>query len=120
MDRQEVSRPQALGGSLRKCAEIPCRPLGIGSRFGSTWSEAERDAAVAAPAADDVDAAKVAQPAKLGGIELATVLVREALHRPFANRRASRARRDGRLRRAHTQSLRQRRQAPRPGHLQGG
>ncbi len=44
-------------------------------------SEAERDAAVAAPAPDDVDAAKVAQLSKLGGIgtELATVLVREAL-----------------------------------------
>jgi transposase len=51
--------------------------------------EAERDAAVAAPAADDADAPKVAQLAKLGGIgtELATVLVREGLHRPFANRR---------------------------------
>jgi transposase len=52
-------------------------------------SEAERDAAVAAPAADDVDAEKVAMLSKLGGIgtELATVLVREALYRPFANRR---------------------------------
>jgi len=51
--------------------------------------EAERDAAVARPAAGDVDAAKVAQLARLGGIgtELATVLVREALFRPFANRR---------------------------------
>ena len=51
--------------------------------------EAERDAAAAAPAADDADAPKVAQLAKLGGIgtELATVLVREGLHRPFANRR---------------------------------
>ncbi|HYI85097.1 MAG TPA: transposase, partial [Acetobacteraceae bacterium] len=51
--------------------------------------EAERDAAVAAPAADDADAPKVAQLAKLGGIgtELATVLVREGLHQPFANRR---------------------------------
>lgn len=52
-------------------------------------SEAERDAAVAAPAANDVDAEKVAMLSKLGGIgtELATVLVREALYRPFANRR---------------------------------
>jgi transposase len=51
--------------------------------------EAERDAAVAAPAADDADAPMVARLAKLGGIgtELATVLVREGLHRPFANRR---------------------------------
>jgi transposase len=52
-------------------------------------SEAERDAAVAAPAAGDADAAKVALLSRLGGIgtELATVLVREALYRPFANRR---------------------------------
>ncbi|WP_207541283.1 transposase [Sabulicella rubraurantiaca] len=51
--------------------------------------EAERDAAVAAPAADDADVAKVAMLARLGGIgnELATVLVREALYRPFANRK---------------------------------
>jgi transposase len=51
--------------------------------------EAERDAAVAAPAAADVDAAKVALLARLGGIgnELATVLVREGLFRSFANRR---------------------------------
>jgi transposase len=51
--------------------------------------EAERDASVAAPAADDPDAIKVAQLAKLGGIgtELASVLVREALHRSFSNRR---------------------------------
>lgn len=51
--------------------------------------EAERDAAVARPAAGDADAAKVAQLARLGGIgtELATVLVREALFRAFANRR---------------------------------
>lgn len=52
-------------------------------------SEAERDAAVAAPTAHDVNAEKVAMLSKLGGIgtELATVLVREALYRPFANRR---------------------------------
>jgi transposase len=52
-------------------------------------TEAERDAAVAVPAADDADAAKVVQLAKLGGIgtELATVLVREALHRSFTHRR---------------------------------
>jgi transposase len=51
--------------------------------------EAERDEAVERPAPGDEDAAKVALLAKLGGIgtELATVLVREALHRPFANRR---------------------------------
>lgn len=51
--------------------------------------EAERDDAVAAPAADDADATKVALLARLGGIgtELATVLVREALYRPFANRK---------------------------------
>jgi transposase len=51
--------------------------------------EAERDAAVAAPAAEDVDAKKVVRLAQLGGIgtELASVLVREALHRPFANRK---------------------------------
>jgi transposase len=54
-----------------------------------TASEAERDAVVAVPAADDADAAMVVQLAKLGGIgpELATVLVREALYRPFANRK---------------------------------
>jgi len=52
-------------------------------------TEAERDAAVAAPAAEDVDAEKVARLAQLGGIgtELASVLVREALYRPFANRK---------------------------------
>jgi len=52
-------------------------------------SEAERDAAVAGPAAEDVDAEKVARLAQLGGIgtELASVLVREALYRPFANRK---------------------------------
>jgi len=52
-------------------------------------TEAERDAAVAVPAADDADAAMVVQLAKLGGIgpELATVLVCEALYRPFANRK---------------------------------
>jgi transposase len=51
--------------------------------------EAERDAAVAMPAADDADAAKIALLSKLGGIgtELASVLVREALYRSFANRR---------------------------------
>jgi transposase len=51
--------------------------------------EAERDAAVAEPVADDADAAKIALLAKLGGIgtELASVLVREALFRPFANRK---------------------------------
>jgi len=51
--------------------------------------EAERDTAVAAPAVDDADAAKVVLLAKLGGIgnELATVLVREGLFRSFANRK---------------------------------
>jgi len=52
-------------------------------------SEAERDEAVATPATEDIDAETVARLAKLGGIgtELATVLVREALYRPFANRK---------------------------------
>jgi transposase len=51
--------------------------------------ETERDAAVAAPAVDDADAAKVALLARLGGIgnELATVLVREGLFRSFTNRK---------------------------------
>ena len=51
--------------------------------------EAERDAAAAVPAAQDADAPAVARLAKLGGngTELATALVREGLHRPFANRR---------------------------------
>jgi transposase len=51
--------------------------------------EAERDAAVMEPAANDADAAKVTLLARLGGIgvELATVLVREALYRSFANRK---------------------------------
>jgi len=51
--------------------------------------EAERDAAVTEPAAGDADAVKVSLLAGLGGIgvELATVLVREALYRPFANRK---------------------------------
>jgi transposase len=54
-----------------------------------TAVEAERDAAIAEPTAGDVDAAKVALLARLGGIgpELATVLVREALFRSFANRK---------------------------------
>ena len=52
-------------------------------------SETERDATIEAPAAEDVDAAKVAQLSKLGGIgpELATMLVREALYRSFTNRK---------------------------------
>jgi transposase len=52
-------------------------------------AEAERDAAVADPAVTDADAEKVARLARLGGIgtELATVLVREALYQPFANRK---------------------------------
>jgi transposase len=51
--------------------------------------EAERDAAAMEPVAGDADAAKVTLLAKLGGIgiELATVLVREALYRPFTNRK---------------------------------
>ena len=51
--------------------------------------EAERDTAVAAPAVDDADAAKVALLVRLGGIgnELATVLVREGLYRSFTNRK---------------------------------
>ena len=50
--------------------------------------EAERDAALVEPAPADRDAAKGGLLARLGGIgvELATVLVREALYRPFANR----------------------------------
>jgi transposase len=52
-------------------------------------AEAERDAAVANPAIEDADAEKVTRLARLGGIgtELATVLVREALYRPFATRK---------------------------------
>ena len=52
-------------------------------------AEAERDAAVATPVLEDADATKVAHLARLGsiGVELATVLVREALYRPFANRK---------------------------------
>jgi transposase len=52
-------------------------------------AEAERDAAVATPANEDADAEKVTRLARLGGIgtELATVLVREALYRPFATRK---------------------------------
>ena len=51
--------------------------------------EAERDAVAVEPAPGDADAAKVSLLARLGGIgiELATVLVREALYRPFANRK---------------------------------
>lgn len=51
--------------------------------------EEERDAAVGQPAADDADAAMIAQLARLRGIgiELATVLTREALYRSFANRK---------------------------------
>jgi transposase len=51
--------------------------------------EAERDAVAMEPAPGDADAAKVSLLARLGGIgvELATVLVREALYRPFANRK---------------------------------
>jgi transposase len=51
--------------------------------------EAERDTAVTTPSLDDADAPRVALLARLGGIgpELATVLVREALYRPFAIRK---------------------------------
>lgn len=51
--------------------------------------EAERDAAVAEPGPEDVDAGKIARLARLGGIgpEIATILVREALYRPFATRK---------------------------------
>jgi transposase len=51
--------------------------------------EAERDEAVARPAPGDEDTGKVKSLARLGGIgtELATVLAREALFRPFANRK---------------------------------
>src|SRR5271166_3098167 len=52
-------------------------------------TETERDTAVAEAAVGDADAVKVKLLAKLGGIgiELATVLVREGLFRPFANRK---------------------------------
>lgn len=51
--------------------------------------EAERDAAVAQPVPEDADAEKVACLARLGGLgtETATILVREALFRPFATRK---------------------------------
>jgi transposase len=54
-----------------------------------TAVEAARDEAVAQPAAEDEDAEKVTQLAQLSGIgtELATVLVREGLYRPFATRK---------------------------------
>jgi transposase len=73
---------------LRREIERECKRLELVlEQIAAT--EAERDAAVAVPAADDADAAMVVQLAKLGGIgpELATVLVREALYRPFANRK---------------------------------
>jgi transposase len=52
-------------------------------------TEAERDTVAATPAAEDVDAEKVQLLVKLGGIgtELASVLVREGLYRPFKNRK---------------------------------
>jgi transposase len=51
--------------------------------------EAERDAAATEPAVGDADAAKVTLLTRLSGIgvELATVLVREALFRSFADRK---------------------------------
>jgi transposase len=51
--------------------------------------EAERDAAVTQPVPEDGDAEKVACLARLGGLgtETATILVREALFRPFATRK---------------------------------
>ena len=51
--------------------------------------EAERDAAVTEPVPEDADAEKVACLARLGGLgtETATILVREALFRPFATRK---------------------------------
>src|SRR5829696_1428400 len=73
---------------LRREIERECKRLELVlEQIAAT--EAERDAAVAVPAADDADAAMVVQLAKPGGIgpELATVLVREALYRPFANRK---------------------------------
>jgi transposase len=50
---------------------------------------AERDAAVAQPVPEDADAEKVACLARMGGLgtETATILVREALFRPFATRK---------------------------------
>ncbi|MGH1571780.1 transposase [Methylobacterium sp. P31] len=52
-------------------------------------ADAERDVVVAAPAEADPDAEKAVRPTRRGGIgtELATVLVREALYRPLANRK---------------------------------
>ena len=51
--------------------------------------DAERETAVETPRREDGEAAKMALLAKLGGIgtQLATVIVREALYRPFANRK---------------------------------
>lgn len=51
--------------------------------------EVERDAAVTEPEPEDADAKKVACLARLGGLgtETATILVREALFRPFATRK---------------------------------
>lgn len=51
--------------------------------------EAERDAAVTAPVPEDADAEKVAFVARPGGLgtEAATILMHEALFRPFATRK---------------------------------
>jgi transposase len=51
--------------------------------------EAERDAAVTEPVPEDADAEKIACLAQLGGLgtETATILVREALFRPFVTRK---------------------------------
>ena len=66
------------------------RSNGSSGAWKSCWSRSRRlrqsgNAAVAMPANEDADATKVAHLARLGGIgvELATVLVREALYRPL-------------------------------------
>lgn len=76
--------PQRLRGEIER--EFPRLELVLEQVAAA---EAERDAAVADPAVTDADAEKVARLARFGGIgtELATVLVREALYRPFANRK---------------------------------
>ena len=88
LDELRTGDGRELPPRLRREIEREFKRLELGlEQIEAT--EAERDAAVAVPAADDADAAKVVQLAKLGGIgtELATVLVREALHRSFTNRR---------------------------------
>ena len=80
------------GRDLAQClrSEIEQEPRRLGRVLEQVVAaEAERDAAVANPATEDADAEKVMRLARLGGIrtEPATVLVREALYRPFATRK---------------------------------